>query len=82
LQEELDGEVVVDGPTDRVRYARYSRAPTLSSYRVCDCAVASSVDHDPAEGALDVRWVPAGELPPRTLPQVRSLLERHPELPT
>ena len=82
LREELGAEIVVDGPTDRVWYAHHSRARTLSSYRVYDCAVASSVDPNPAEGTLDARWVPADELPPRTLPRVRSLLECHPELPT
>ena len=81
LREELGTEIVVDGPTDQVWYAHHSRARTLSSYRVYDCAIASSVDPNPAEGTLDARWVPADELPPRTLPQVRSLLERHPELP-
>jgi ADP-ribose pyrophosphatase YjhB (NUDIX family) len=82
LREELDCEVVVDGQTDRVWYAHHSRAGTLSSYDVYDCAVASSVDPNPAEGTLAARWVPTDELPPRTLPQVRTLLERHPEVRT
>lgn len=82
LQEELDCEVVVDGLIDRVWYAHDSRSKSLSAYDVYDCAVASSVDPNPAEGTLAARWVPTDELPPRTLPQVRTLLERHPEVRT
>lgn len=82
LREELGCEVVVDGPADRVWYAHHSRERTLSSYEVYDCGVASSVEPNPAEGTLAARWVDADDLPPRTLPQVRTLVERHPEVRT
>ncbi len=77
LREELGCAVVVGRPTDRVWYAHHSRAGTLSSYDVYDCAVASAVEPNPAEGTLEARWVAVDDLPPRTLPQVRSLVGRH-----
>ena len=77
LREELGCAVVVGRPTDRVWYAHHSRPDTLSSYEVYDCAVASAVEPNPAEGALEARWVAVDDLPPRTLPQVRSLVGRH-----
>jgi len=82
LREELDCELVVDGPTGRVWYAHRSGETTLSSYEVYGCAVVSSVDPNLAEGTLEARWVAADDLPPRTLPQVRSLLENHLDLRT
>ncbi|MFW5974438.1 MAG: NUDIX hydrolase [Natrialbaceae archaeon] len=75
LAEELSCRVAVGDAVDRTVYAHRSDDLTASLYDVYRCRLCDRASPVPGEGILNVRWVEPGELPPRTLPQVRSLVE-------
>jgi 8-oxo-dGTP pyrophosphatase MutT (NUDIX family) len=73
LAEELSCHAAVGDRVDRTVYAHRSDDRTLSLYDVYSCRLCSRVRPVPGEGILDARWVEPGDLPARTIPQVRSL---------
>lgn len=73
LREELGCDVLA---TDRVAtmvYAHSSR-DMVSLYHTFQCSLLSEVTPARSHGILECRWVSLGDLPPATLPQVRTVL--------
>jgi 8-oxo-dGTP pyrophosphatase MutT (NUDIX family) len=77
LLEELQCQGTVETRVARYWYAHSSRAALVSQWSVFDCTLVSPVEPNHAEGVLAKRWVLPEELPPKTLPQVRHLVETH-----
>ena len=74
LREELDcHDVVVGDRTTRVWYAHRSRSGVASLYTVFECYTLSEPTPNGTEGIAASRWVRPDTLPPRTLPQVKSI---------
>lgn len=74
LEEELSCRAAVGEAVDRTVYAHHSDDLTVSLYDIYRCQVCTRPQPALAEGIIDARWVEPRDLPPRTLPQVRSLL--------
>jgi 8-oxo-dGTP diphosphatase len=72
LAEELRCRVLVGEPITSVVYSHHT-SDIVSTYTVVHCMLVSSPKPNVAEGILDAQWVRPGTMPPRTLPQVRSL---------
>lgn len=79
LREELRCGCVVGDPVCTFPYAHTSR-PALSLYTVHECRLVSEPEPVTAEGVIEYRWATPDEIPPRTLPQVRAIVERPPSL--
>lgn len=77
LHEELQCRGTIENRVARYWYAHTSRENVVSRWSVYDCTLVSSAEPNHAEGVLAKRWVLPGELPPKTLPQVRHLVETH-----
>jgi len=72
VAEELGSRVVVGDPVTSVLYAHHT-SDVVSKYTIYECVLTSAPDTNPAEGILDAQWVRPDEMPPETLPQIRSL---------
>ncbi|PSQ47128.1 NUDIX hydrolase [Halobacteriales archaeon SW_7_65_23] len=72
LAEELGCRVAVGDPVDSVVYAHHT-SDVVSRYTIVECTLASAPEPNLAEGILDAQWVRPDAMPPRTLPQIRSL---------
>ncbi|WP_336328827.1 NUDIX hydrolase [Halovenus sp. HT40] len=77
LFEELQCQGTIEDRVAQYWYAHTSRDKTVSQWSVYTCTLVSSAEPNPTEGILAKRWALPEELPPRTLPQVRYLVERH-----
>jgi ADP-ribose pyrophosphatase YjhB (NUDIX family) len=75
MHEELRATSIVGDSIGWFPYAHNGMSNMMSIYTVFECAILQPPDPNPAEGVYDVRWIKPDELPPRTLPQVRWLLE-------
>jgi 8-oxo-dGTP diphosphatase len=72
LAEELGCRVTVGDPVDSVVYAHHTSG-VVSTYTIFECTLASAPEPNLAEGILNAQWVRPDEMPPETLPQIRSL---------
>jgi 8-oxo-dGTP pyrophosphatase MutT (NUDIX family) len=74
LREELGCRALVVGDrTDRVWYAHRSAPNLVSVYTVFECWTLTDPAPKLADGIEASRWVRPDAIPPRTLPQVRSI---------
>lgn len=72
LREELNCQSRVGELLTTFCYA-HSQSRRLSQYIVFTCQVLSDIEPSLTEGVIDYRWVDSHTLPPRTIPQVRSV---------
>jgi 8-oxo-dGTP diphosphatase len=73
VHEELGSDVRIHERVKQVLYAHHS-TPAVSTYAVFDCSVTAPPRPNPAEGVLACRWFDVDALPPRVLPQVRTMV--------
>jgi len=76
VREELHCDCVVGEPLETVWYAHTIRTGTFSRYVVMSCRLCERPEPASSEDVAAVRWVGPDECPPRTIPQVRNLVER------
>ncbi|MBX0297873.1 NUDIX hydrolase [Halomicroarcula sp. F27] len=74
LWEELSCPVEIGTACGQWWYAHQSSRLTTSLYRVFRTYVLATPAPNRAEGVLEAQWFSPGELPARTLPQVRRLV--------
>lgn len=74
LLEELCCEVEITDVVTTYWYSHQSIENTVSLYTVFDCKLCSLVQPVEREGILETRWFKVGNLPPRTIPQIRHLI--------
>jgi len=72
VAEELRCRVAVGDPVTSVVYA-HRTSDVVSMYSIVECTLGSAPAPNRAEGILDAQWVRPDAMPPRTLPQIRSL---------
>ncbi|WP_267161542.1 NUDIX hydrolase [Halovenus salina] len=73
MREELGCGIVVTEHAPTTVYAHRSRG-VVSLYHTFQCSLLSAVTPARCHGILESRWVSPAELPPATLPQVRTVL--------
>lgn len=76
LAEELRCRAVVAPPVTAFPYAHTSSPGRVSVYTVHECRLLSEPTPVATEGVYDLQWVSPGSIPTRTLPQVRTVVER------
>jgi 8-oxo-dGTP diphosphatase len=76
LAEELCCRAVVADPLVAFPYAHTSSPGRISVYTVHQCHLLSEPTPVAAEGVYDLLWVSPDSFPTRTLPQVRTVVER------
>ena len=76
LAEELRCRAVTADPLTAFPYAHTSSPGRVSVYTVHECHLLSEPTPVAAEGVSDIRWVSPSTIPTRTLPQVRTVVER------
>ncbi|WP_394346453.1 NUDIX hydrolase [Haloarcula amylovorans] len=75
LWEELQCPVATGSACGQWWYAHQSAHQTVTLYQVFQTYVVATPVPNPAEGVLAAQWVAPKELPARTLPQVRQLIQ-------
>ena len=74
VSEELCCRCVVGEAVDSVWYVHWSLRRQASVYVVLDCRLLDEPTAVDGEGIDEIQWVHPSELPPRTLPQVLSVV--------
>lgn len=77
LAEEINCQASINNRLTQLWYAHVSSPNKISKYTVFECDLVSLADCDLSEGILEKKWVNSDNLPPKTLLQIKYLLEKY-----